>query len=144
MIAESLDDLLWFEREKIAPAKYISCDIETKQNQITCIGFSPDPSVALVIPFFTQSGDNYWDDEVSVWNMIRDWLAKYNTVFQNGLYDMSHLWKTYGIPTPKNYGDTMLLHHALQLEMNKGLGFLASIYTDEPAWKQMGKGLKHD
>jgi hypothetical protein len=37
----------------------------------------------------------------------------------------------------------MLLHHALQPEVQKGLGFLGSIYTEEPAWKIMrprGKG----
>jgi hypothetical protein len=29
----------------------------------------------------------------------------------------------------------MLLHHALYPEMQKGLGFLGSIYSNEPAWK---------
>jgi hypothetical protein len=31
----------------------------------------------------------------------------------------------------------MLLHHALQPESLKGLGFLGSVYTDEGNWKQM-------
>ena len=33
--------------------------------------------------------------------------------------------------------DTMLLHHSLQPEMLKGLGFLASVYADEGAWMEM-------
>jgi len=33
----------------------------------------------------------------------------------------------------------MLLHHALQPESLKGLGFLGSIYTDESNWKLMRK-----
>jgi hypothetical protein len=33
----------------------------------------------------------------------------------------------------------MLLAHAMQPEMEKSLGFLGSIYTDEPAWKFMGR-----
>lgn len=33
--------------------------------------------------------------------------------------------------------DTMLLHHALQPESLKGLGYLGSVYTDEQSWKQM-------
>jgi hypothetical protein len=33
----------------------------------------------------------------------------------------------------------MLLHHAIHPEMRKGLGFLGSIYTDEPSWKLMRK-----
>jgi hypothetical protein len=31
--------------------------------------------------------------------------------------------------------DTMLLHHALYPELQKGLGFLGSIYTNESSWK---------
>jgi hypothetical protein len=57
---------------------------------------------------------------------------------------MTFLWKVYGIPAPKACDDTMLAHHAMQPEMEKGLGFLASLYTDEASWKSMGKGLKHD
>jgi hypothetical protein len=38
--------------------------------------------------------------------------------------------------------DTMLAHHALQPEMIKDLGFLGSVYTDEGAWKHLGKRAK--
>ena len=31
--------------------------------------------------------------------------------------------------------DTMLMHHAMQPEMEKGLAFLGSVYTDEASWK---------
>jgi hypothetical protein len=31
----------------------------------------------------------------------------------------------------------MLLHHSMQPELEKGLGFLGSVYTDEPSWKFM-------
>jgi hypothetical protein len=50
----------------------------------------------------------------------------------------------------KVYGateDTMLLHHALQPEMLKNLGFLGSIYSDQGTWKGMakhGKTIKRD
>ena len=33
----------------------------------------------------------------------------------------------------------MLLHHALQPESPKALGYLGSLYTDEIAWKGMRK-----
>jgi hypothetical protein len=44
-----------------------------------------------------------------------------------------------GIPLTQWTDDTMLMHHALQIEMKKSLGFLASIYSDELAWKFMVK-----
>ncbi len=33
----------------------------------------------------------------------------------------------------------MLLHHALQPESLKGLGYLGSVYTDHGSWKQERK-----
>ena len=61
-------------------------------------------------------------------------------IFQNGLYDISFLWRAYGIGVRGAEEDTMLLHHALYPESLKGLGFLGSIYCDEGAWKGMRKG----
>jgi DNA polymerase I-like protein with 3'-5' exonuclease and polymerase domains len=63
-------------------------------------------------------------------------------VFQNGLFDMHRLWRTYGIPVNNAEHDTMLLSHALQPESPKGLAFLGSVYTDESSWK-LNIRLKH-
>jgi hypothetical protein len=52
---------------------------------------------------------------------------------------MHFLWRRYGITVPFAQDDTMLAHHALQPEMEKGLGFLGSIYSDEASWKFMRK-----
>jgi hypothetical protein len=50
---------------------------------------------------------------------------------------MNYMLRTVGIAARRMKDDTMLMHHALQPEMEKGLGFLGSVYTDEPAWKFM-------
>jgi len=145
-IKPTLADLRDFEELHLHNATLVSADIETRQDQITCIGFAPTSDTALVIPFFTESGLSYWkpDEELVVWEYVRKWLAEYPTLFQNGLYDINFLWSRYGIPVPKAAEDTMLLHHAWQPEMEKGLGFLATLYTDEASWKFMSKGKKHD
>lgn len=143
----SLLDLATYERDFIMPAESLAADIETKQDQITCIGFAPSVDTAIVIPFFLESGQNYWPtlvEELAAWGYVRHWLATKPTVFQNGLYDINFLWSRYGIPVPLATEDTMLLHHAMQPELEKGLGFLASVYTEEASWKFMGKGKKHD
>lgn len=143
----SLLDLANYERDFIASAESLAADIETKQDQITCIGFAPSVHTAIVIPFFCHDGSNYWPtlaDELVAWGYVRHWLAIKPTVFQNGLYDINFLWSRYGIPVPLATEDTMLLHHAMQPELQKGLGFLASCYTEEASWKFMGKGKKHD
>lgn len=143
----TLMDLANYERDFIRPADSLAADIETKQDQITCIGFAPSPETAIVIPFFCEDGSNYWPsltEEVAAWGYVRHWLATKPTTFQNGLYDINFLWSRYGIPVPLATEDTMLLHHAMQPELEKGLGFLGSIYTEEASWKAMGKGKKHD
>lgn len=143
----TLLDLANYERDFIRPADSLAADIETKQDQITCIGFAPSPETAIVIPFFCENGANYWpslQEELSAWSYVKHWLAMKPTTFQNGLYDINFLWSRYGIPVPLATEDTMLLHHAMQPELEKGLGFLASCYTEEASWKFMGKGKKHD
>lgn len=142
-IKPDLSDLAAFERDHISPASILSIDIETKGDQITCVGFAPNPLVALVIPFYSasQRDGNYWrsfDEEKVAWDYVRRWCQK-PSVFQNGLYDIHFLWRRYGIPVPNASEDTMLMHHAYQIEMEKGLGFLASVYTDEASWKFMRK-----
>jgi len=52
------------------------------------------------------------------------------------MYDLQYILPL-GIAARANLEDTMLLHHSHYPEMKKGLGFLGSIYTSEPAWKLM-------
>jgi hypothetical protein len=143
----SLEDLESFWHEYIVgETDYLSVDIETKTPLITCVGISPSPNRCLVIPFFdaTKPGANYWAtarEEKIAWQFVR---RCHNTpglrVFgQNFSYDAQYLWGKMGIPLTQWTDDTMVMHHALQLEMEKGLGFLASIYSEELAWKFMHK-----
>jgi DNA polymerase len=119
-----------------------ACDIETKFGMIEMIGFSADPENAMIIPFWDQAkGGNYWPTanlEKDARNIVRSLLENPSIVkiFQNGLYDLQYLFKE-GYRPRNCTEDTMLLHHALYPELQKGLGFLGSVYTSEPAWKSM-------
>lgn len=142
-IEPTLKDLQDFKWNYIIPSPDLSIDIETAADQITCIGFAPTNNVALVVPFMDDSkpGKNYWptlEEELQAWEWVRD-ICSLNKriVFQNGLFDMHRLWRSYGITVPRAEDDAMLLHHALQPELEKGLEFLGSIYTDEAKWKFM-------
>ncbi len=142
-IEPTLADIKDFYLRYIAPSDTNSVDVETISNQITCIGFAPSPERALVIPFYDPSkpDGNYWDslsDELAAWRWVKRILAEDKIIIgQNFTYDAKFLMKSYGIfPVGMERGDdTMLLHHALQPELQKGLAFLGSIYTDEAAWK---------
>ena len=139
----SLEDIADFYAEHLAPSPFLSCDIETKQGTITEVGYSTaDGRYAIVIPFYSRlaSDGNYWDtlsDERRAWQWVRRINGEKPLIGQNFSYDLNYFWRTVGIPCPHFLGDTMLLHHSLQPEMEKGLGFLGSIYTNEPSWKFM-------
>lgn len=141
-IEPTIDDLRYFGRTFIDPSRDLSVDIETARDQITCVGFAPSIDRAIVVPFVDATTDdgNYWptlQDEREAWRIVREWCSRDGVVGQNFLYDTHFLWRRYGITIPGSADDTMLMHHALQPEMEKGLGFLASIYTDELPWKFM-------
>lgn len=124
----------------------LSVDIETSGTRITCIGFAPTTSTAIVIPFDDerQRDGNYWRtraDECEAWGLIKSILEDPTIpkLFQNGLYDIAFLWRSMKIKTFGATHDTMLLHHALHPESLKGLGYLGSVYSDQEAWKSMRK-----
>lgn len=149
-IEPTLEDLYEFDRRYIQPCTRLSVDIETYRDCITCIGFAPGPDLAIVIPFpgFQRARADYWPSLVTqhrVYNFIKEVLCRpVPKIFQNGLYDISFLLRSWGISTMgiADSDDTMLLHHALQPEALKSLGYLGSIYTDEGNWKQMREKVK--
>jgi len=141
-IEPTLDDIRTFTEQFIQGCELLSVDIETTGNRITCIGFAPTRDRAIVIPFDDPraKGGCYWatkDSERQAWGIIDEILVDPSIpkLFQNGMYDIAFLWRSYGIGVRGCAHDTMLLHHALQPESLKGLGYLGSIYTDHGPWK---------
>lgn len=132
----------WVSETLVSPPPLLAVDIETANGQITCIGFARSRSEALVVPFVdrSQAGYSYWpspEDEHWAWTQVDVLLSSsVPKVFQNGLYDLQYLLR-WGLRPQACLEDTMLLHHSLFPELQKGLGFLGSIYTNESSWKLM-------
>jgi len=142
-IEPTLPELEALYDEHLEHATQITFDIETAGNQITCIGFAPDERVAIVVPFTDprKPDGRYWPDlesELAAWGFVRRVLQHpAPKTAQNGLYDIHFLWRSYGITVNNFEDDTMLLHHSLQPESEKGLAFLGSVHTNEASWKLM-------
>lgn len=147
-IEPTLEDLYEFDRLYIQSCERLAVDIETYRDCITCIGFAPREDVAIVIPFpgFQRARADYWPSlgvQHRVYHFIKEVLRRpVPKVFQNGLYDIAFLLRAWGIGVSGVGHDTMLLHHALQPESLKGLGYLGSLYTSEGPWKQMRERVK--
>lgn len=126
---------------QLATTATLAVDIETRNGQITEIGFAPSETSALVVPFIHSYNRHYWPSPAAEATALRYCKAILQhpvaKVFQNGLYDLQYIWRTWHF-TPNNcLHDTMIKHHSLYPELQKGLGFLGSLYTEEPAWKFM-------
>lgn len=140
-----LQTLYSWAEEFIPGAPYLSLDIETKGQLIDCIGFATSRDNAICVPFMDlrKPDGNYWptaQDELAALDFVARLCAtKLKKVGQNLLFDLNFIWRHWGITVDVSMGfeDTMLMHHALHPESPKGLGFLGSVYTDEPAWKTM-------
>jgi DNA polymerase I-like protein with 3'-5' exonuclease and polymerase domains len=139
LVNPTISELLEWEQR---PALQYACDIETKGKMIDMIGFSRSPSEAIIIPFLTDdlANPHYWStlgQELAAWQVAQRLLeSSVPKIFQNGLYDLQYIARM-GIRPRACTEDTMLLHHSLYPEMQKGLGFLGSIYTNEASWKLM-------
>jgi len=127
----------------------LSVDIETSGKRITCIGLAPNSRLALVVPFDDERAatGSYWPTaaiEREVWGLIAGVLGdqRIPKVFQNGIFDISFLWRSMRIKVIGAQHDTMLLMHSLQPESLKGLGYLGSLFSDECAWKNLGAHFK--
>lgn len=129
------------ELEKLSNAALLSFDIETRGFKIVSIGLSSSPDRAICIPF-TRGHDNYWteQEEIEIWKALNKVLTSPSKkIGQNFQYDALYLARYHGIIVENLWLDTMVAHHELYPETPKSLHFLASLYTDEPYWKDEGK-----
>lgn len=126
----------------------LACDIETKANHISCIGFADSPTYAFCIPFMQENGDpSYWtleEETAIVLTIVELFRAPHiKWVFQNGLFDLQYFARYWGA-IPKVYQDTMLAHHLCFSGLPKSLDFLSSLYCnhhvywkeDRPKWEK--------
>lgn len=117
----------------------VALDIEGGINTMSCISFAPSEDYAFIVPLAKLDGSSYWDlpTETRIWRALASLLEDVSVpkVLQNSLYDRFVLQYSYGIVVRGIVDDTMLKHWERCCELEKGLGFQTSIYTDEPYYK---------
>lgn len=142
----TIEDLYsWWEHPG-SKSTLLSVDIETIRNQqISEIGFASDPYNALHIPFLIEYPRNTFtryyktlEEEVKAWEFVRMVLdSPIPKIGQNFKYDTYWLVKEMGFNIRNWTHDTMQLAHCWQPELQKGLGFLGSIFMNEQSWKHI-------
>lgn len=122
----------------------LAVDIETRAGHIACIGIAWSKKNALCIPLMcTERPEGYWplEQESAIVFALYQILTHPNceVLGQNFSYDAQyfHRWLMF-LPNLKR--DTMLAQHSLFGNMQKGLGYLSSMYCEQHVyWKDEGK-----
>ncbi len=133
--------------ELLENVSHVAVDIETLFSDegplLWCIGFSPRPDYAFVIPFL-KARKFAWSlpEETRILQKIsRLFLSeRVKKIFHNCLFDLSVLGRYYGLRcAPGSIEDTMLCYHASYPYLKKALETLTSVYTWENYYKDDGK-----
>lgn len=121
---------------------FLVFDIETYFQIPVCISFCFDGYESVCVPLIDNSIDQ--DHRVLMMDLIdkilRSPIPKVN---QNIKYDWKILQR-WGFTVNNIVGDTMLASSTLYCEFPKNLGFLTSIYTELPYFKDEGKEFDPD
>ena len=112
----------------------ISIDIEGWVHDLKCISVATSPLDSFIIPFTNTTP---FEDELLIWRALADVLADpaIPKILQNSLYDRFVLQYSYSMCVLGVVDDTMPKAWEKYCELEKGLGFLCSIYTQEPYYK---------
>lgn len=126
----------------IARGGFLTFDIETYLQIPICISLCFDGMESVCIPLVDASIDR--DNRALMMDMIARLLdSPIPKVNQNIKYDWKIL-ERWGFRVRNIVGDTMLATSTLYCEFPKNLGFLTSIYTDIPYFKDEGKEFDPD
>lgn len=106
---------------------------------IKTVGIGLSESQALVIPFITQAGNEYWQSEDEAIRAIQaiGWILenpKITLLIHNSLFDILVLM-SHGFTIAAKIYDTMLAQYLVYHPSKHTLEYLVSIYTDYQPWK---------
>lgn len=115
--------------QRYPSAPFASADIEFIGSKLLCCGVTRHADVAVVLGISTR-GDLEELRAVLTSGIPFCW--------QNAMFDASVLEWHFSISAMKHvYHDTMYMMHSAYTEFPKDLGFIGSLYTDQPNWKDM-------
>lgn len=122
----------------------ITTDVETiRRAHVKCVGLTHRKDYAMCIPFVANgAGKPFYSlmQEAEIWRMIDRVFNSHHMCGQTIAFDAAMFFRDVGLIFDENiYLDTAILHALLYPELKHDLGFLASIYTDMPYFKYLGR-----
>ena len=109
----------------------VVCDIETIGPMMSAYGIATSPSVGYSIC------KELLRDKHVLRALSMFCYSSTPKIFHNALFDCLHNQHYYHIINNNIFMDTMIAQHAIYPVLPKSLAFCASIYTNEPYWKDV-------
>ena len=119
----------------------IAFDLEGHPNQVgvTCYSIALSERDVFIVPLRNLDGSPYWslDEETQIWQWTAAVLGDpdISKIAQNAMYELFVFAWRHKILVRGLKEDTMFKMWELFSELPKGLGFISSIHTNEPYYK---------
>lgn len=127
----------------------VSIDVETSNSIPICIGLAFNHSHGISVPLFTLESKKSKielskSDQVEIWYLLSNFLSQPDLKYlgQNFKFDHQLLirpLKLIEYEPNRLHADTSLMMEVAYPELPKNLGFIGSIFTNEPYYKDEGK-----
>lgn len=146
IIAKNSSDV-WRWRNEVQDKEYCAADIEALGCIPSMIALSCNPKRAISIPLFRRMfgieiTSIPHSDLAECWRLVAEELEGIKKkIGQNFKYDQDKLARL-GFKVENFHADNLLIASVINPEFYKGHGFLTSIYTEEPFYKDEGKNFR--
>lgn len=139
LVQPSFEEAVAFLQDLIENKRPAGFDIEVFKGEVSCISFAPSAELTMSIPF-----DERWSDEeeIQLWRLIERYLGdkEIPKLLQNAMFDRWFLMmQKLRIITRGVIHDTMIKCFINYPDFPKGLGFICSLFTRTPYYKDDGK-----
>ena len=119
-------------------ASLVAFDLEAINDEISHISLSGSSESAISIPFL-EPWRNVWtvEDECEIWQLVSNLLRTKRCMAKNAMYDKYMLYRKLGI-LANVVEDPEIMQSLAHPDLPKDLGFLTSVYSREPYYKDEG------
>lgn len=125
--------------KRVAACPLVAFDIEAINGEVSHISLSGSSDYTVSIPFL-EPWRNVWTvaEEAEIWWMLRNLLVYHPCMAKNSTYDAYFLWRKFGFVC-KVIEDPEVIQALSHPGLPKNLGFLVSVYSREPYYKDEGE-----